>query len=55
MSNAQLEEKFHVLADEVLGKDNTAQLLSLAWSIEGLKDASEICRAACRDRRKRGI
>jgi 2-methylcitrate dehydratase PrpD len=46
MTNAQLEEKFHVLCDDILGVERTARLLSLAWSVEELKDAAEICRAA---------
>jgi 2-methylcitrate dehydratase PrpD len=46
MTNAQLEDKFHVLCDDVLGHERTARLLALAWSIEELKDAAEICRAA---------
>jgi len=41
MTNAQLEDKFHVLCDDVLGHERTARLLALAWSIEELKDAAE--------------
>jgi 2-methylcitrate dehydratase PrpD len=46
MTNAQLEEKFHGLCDDILGRERAARLLALAWSIEELKDAAEICRAA---------
>ncbi len=46
MTNEQLEGKFHVLTDDVLGKEHAARLLALAWKIEGLKDASEICRVS---------
>jgi 2-methylcitrate dehydratase PrpD len=46
MTNAQLEEKFHGLCDDILGHERSARLLALAWSIEELKDAAEICRAA---------
>jgi 2-methylcitrate dehydratase PrpD len=46
MTNAQLEEKFHVLADDILGHDHAARLLALAWEIAALPDAAEICRMA---------
>jgi 2-methylcitrate dehydratase PrpD len=46
MTNEQLEAKFRGLVDDILGVQQSAELLSLAWSIEGLKDAAEICRAA---------
>jgi hypothetical protein len=46
MTNAQLEEKFHGLCDDILGAERAARLLALAWSIEELKDAADICRAA---------
>jgi 2-methylcitrate dehydratase PrpD len=46
MTNEQLEAKFHVLTDDVLGRDHASRLLALAWEIEALKDASEICRAS---------
>jgi len=44
MSDQDLEAKFHVLVDDVLGEEHASRLLKLAWSIEGLKDAAEICR-----------
>jgi 2-methylcitrate dehydratase PrpD len=46
MTNEQLEEKFRGLVDDILGAQQSADLLALAWSIEGLKDAAEICRLA---------
>jgi 2-methylcitrate dehydratase PrpD len=46
MTNEQLEEKFHILVDDVLGRDHASRLLALAWELEALKDASEICRAS---------
>jgi 2-methylcitrate dehydratase PrpD len=46
MSNEQLEAKFRGLVDDILGAQQSADLLALAWSIEGLKDAAEICRLA---------
>jgi 2-methylcitrate dehydratase PrpD len=46
MSNEQLEAKFRGLVDDILGAEQSAELLALAWSIEGLKDAAEICRVA---------
>jgi 2-methylcitrate dehydratase PrpD len=45
MSDEDLEAKFHTLADEVLGRAQAARLLSLAWSIEALKDVADISRA----------
>ena len=44
MSDQDLEAKFHVLVDDVLGEEHASRLLKLTWSIEGLKDAAEICR-----------
>jgi 2-methylcitrate dehydratase PrpD len=44
MSDDDLNAKFHVLVDDILGEDHGERLLKLCWSIEGLKDAAEICR-----------
>ena len=44
MTNAQLEEKFRGLSDDILGAEQSQVLLALAWDIEGLKDAADICR-----------
>ncbi len=44
MSDQDLEAKFHVLVDDVLGEEHASRLHKLAWLIEGLKDAAEICR-----------
>jgi 2-methylcitrate dehydratase PrpD len=44
MTNEQLEAKFRGLADDILGAEQAARLLSLTWSIETLADAAEICR-----------
>jgi 2-methylcitrate dehydratase PrpD len=46
MSDSDLEAKFHGLADDILGRDQAEKLLRLAWSLESLKDAAEISRAA---------
>jgi 2-methylcitrate dehydratase PrpD len=46
LSDADLNAKFHVLVDDVLGQEYAERLLKLSWSIEGLKDAAEICRQA---------
>jgi 2-methylcitrate dehydratase PrpD len=51
MTNQQLEAKFTGLAEDILGADKTARLMALAWKIEELEDASEICRAASVNRR----
>jgi hypothetical protein len=52
MTNEQLEAKFNGLVDDILGAEKTARLLALAWKIERLEDASEICRAASVNRRR---
>ena len=46
MTNEQLEAKFRGLVDDILGAQQSAELLALAWNIEGLKDAAEICRVS---------
>jgi 2-methylcitrate dehydratase PrpD len=46
MSNTDLEAKFHVLTDDVMGAKAAAKLLALTWSIAELSDAADICRAA---------
>jgi 2-methylcitrate dehydratase PrpD len=45
LSNADLEGKFHVLVDDVLGQAQASSLLALTWDIENVADAAEICRA----------
>ena len=55
MTNAQLEAKFRGLADDILGAEASQRLLALAWRIEGLDDASDICRAASPNRRARPL
>jgi 2-methylcitrate dehydratase PrpD len=44
MSDEDLNSKFHVLVDDILREEHGERLLKLCWSIEGLKDAAEICR-----------
>ena len=44
MSDEDLNAKFHVLVDDILGEEHGERLLKLCWSIEGLKDAAELCR-----------
>lgn len=46
MTDADLDAKFHGLADDILGTEQASRLLALARSIEELSDAAEICRAA---------
>jgi hypothetical protein len=46
MSNGDIEAKFTGLVEDILGNAKTTNLLALAWSIAGLEDASEICRAS---------
>jgi 2-methylcitrate dehydratase PrpD len=44
MTDAQLDEKFHVLADDILGAAHADRLLKLTRSIETLSDAADISR-----------
>ena len=44
MNDAQLDAKFHVLADDILGAAQAGRLLAMTRGIESLKDASGICR-----------
>jgi 2-methylcitrate dehydratase PrpD len=46
MSDAGLSAKFHELADDILGSEQSARLLDAAWSLESLTDAAGICRLA---------
>jgi len=46
MSDAQLEEKFLGLAEDILPKDQTRRLIDLCWNVWDLKDAGDIARAA---------
>lgn len=46
MTNADLEDKFHRLAEAVLPKAQTDRLLQLGWDLETLPDAGELARAA---------
>jgi 2-methylcitrate dehydratase PrpD len=53
MSDDDLNSKFHVLVDDILGEEHAERLLKLCWSIEGLKDAAEICRQSLPARAER--
>jgi 2-methylcitrate dehydratase PrpD len=44
MSDADLNSKFHVLADDILGREHAQRLLALTWDMETLADAADICR-----------
>jgi len=46
MSEADLSDKFHGLADDILGTEQSSGLLDAAWSLESLTDAAGICRLA---------
>jgi 2-methylcitrate dehydratase PrpD len=45
MSDAQLEDKFSGLAEEILPPDRTRRLMDLCWNVWDLEDAGEIGRA----------
>jgi hypothetical protein len=46
MSDADLEAKFRKFAKGILSEGQTDALVKLCWSIEKLKDAGELARAA---------
>jgi 2-methylcitrate dehydratase PrpD len=46
MTDAQLETKFAGMADPVLGKERTSQLMQMCWKVAELTDAGELARAA---------
>ena len=46
MTDEDLSEKFHGLADDILGRDQAGRLLDETWSLESLSDAAAICRLA---------
>jgi 2-methylcitrate dehydratase PrpD len=46
MTDAQLEVKFTDLADGILSKDQTHQLMEACWNVEHLASAAEIAKAA---------
>jgi 2-methylcitrate dehydratase PrpD len=46
MRDSDLEEKFHGLADGILGRLETENLIRLCWDIAKLKDAGEVARAS---------
>ena len=46
MSDAQLEDKFMSLCEDILPTDQTRRLIDLCWGVWDLKDAGEISRAA---------
>jgi len=46
MTDAQLEEKFRGLAEDVLGPERTRRAIQLCWDADRLKDAGELARAA---------
>jgi 2-methylcitrate dehydratase PrpD len=46
MTESDLSEKFHGLADDILGTEQSSHLLEAAWSLESLPEAAGICRLA---------
>ena len=46
MSDAQLEDKFMGLCEDILPNDQARRLIDLCWGVWNLKDAGEISRAA---------
>ena len=46
MSDAQLEDKFTGLCEDIMPKEQTRRLIDLCWSVWDLKDAGDIARAA---------
>ena len=46
MSDADLESKFHGLADGILSADRVRRLIDLCWKIESAPQVSALARAA---------
>ncbi len=46
MADADLEAKFHGLADPVLGRDRATALIDSCWALDTLDDVSQIARAS---------
>jgi 2-methylcitrate dehydratase PrpD len=56
MSDADLEAKFRALANGILSKAESDNLIRLCWEIGGLKDAAEVARASVpAGRKKAGV
>jgi 2-methylcitrate dehydratase PrpD len=49
MSDADLDAKFHGLADPILGREGAQQVLDLCWNIERLDSAALVAQAARQD------
>jgi 2-methylcitrate dehydratase PrpD len=47
MTDRQLDAKFAALAHEVLDKGRRGQLLAACWTVDGLRDVSELARLSC--------
>ena len=52
MSDSDLEAKFHGLADGILSKSETDELIGLCWEVGKLKDAAEVARASVPGQKK---
>lgn len=46
MTDMELEQKFHGLAEPVIGPVRTQQLIEMTWGVENLRDAGALPRAA---------
>jgi hypothetical protein len=49
MSDADLDAKFHGLADPILGRERAQQVLDLCWNVELLDSAALVAQAARQD------
>jgi 2-methylcitrate dehydratase PrpD len=49
MTDADLDAKFHGLADPILGRERAQQALQLCWDVERLDEAALVARAARQD------
>ncbi|HTW85574.1 MAG TPA: MmgE/PrpD family protein [Candidatus Sulfotelmatobacter sp.] len=49
MTDADLEAKFHGLADPILGPEQARRVLALCWDVAGLGDVAQLAQAARRE------
>jgi 2-methylcitrate dehydratase PrpD len=45
LKDSQVEEKFNVLVDPMLGSDRARKIIDIVWKLDAAKDVSELMRA----------
>jgi len=46
LNDSQVEEKFNVLVDPMLGRDRARKILDIVWKLDGAEDVNELMKAA---------